>query len=73
MNLSSRRKQLIMRSTSFIDKDRQEIIQQIIFSEDYSDLTLREKSKGIKRILQKRGLWKEGLSLECLMYKKKES
>ena len=62
-----------MRSTSFIDKDRQEVIQQMVFSEDYSDLALREKPKRIKRILQERGLWKEGLSLECLMCKKKES
>ena len=62
-----------MRSTSFIDKDEREITQQMVFSEDYSDPALQEKPKGIKRILQERGLWREGLSLECLMCKKKES
>ncbi len=44
----------------------------MIFSEDYSNLTLWKKSKGIKRILQERGLWKEGLSLKYSMCKKKE-
>ena len=73
MNLGPGGKQPIMRLTSFIDKDGREITQQMVFSEDYSDPTLQGKPKGIKRILQERGLWKEGLNLECLMCKKKES
>jgi len=40
MNLDPEEKQPIMRSTSFIDKDRQEITQQMVFSEDYSDPAL---------------------------------
>ena len=72
MNLGPGGKQPIMRSTSFINKDGQKITQQMVFSEDYSDPILRGKPKGIKKILQERGLWKEGLNLECSMCKKKE-
>ena len=37
----------------------------MIFPEDYEDASLRGKAKGMKLVLQERGLWKEGLRKKC--------
>ncbi|CAG8675171.1 10290_t:CDS:1, partial [Ambispora gerdemannii] len=60
MNLGPGGKQPIMRSTTFVDINGQQKIQQMIFDENHLDFTMRGQSKGIRRILMERDLWREG-------------
>ncbi|CAG8625044.1 15527_t:CDS:2 [Cetraspora pellucida] len=68
-----------MRSTTFVGADRQLNTQHMVFEKDYIfkkdedyDETMREKPKGIKVVLKKRGLWKDRLLLEYKTCKGKE-
>lgn len=38
---------------------------EMVFSNDHENEEPREKPKGIKVVLQERGLWKEGWKLQC--------
>lgn len=71
MNLGPGGKQPIMRPTTFVSTDGQRKNQEMVFEEDYPDPDMRGKPKGIKRVLEERGLWKEGLNLDCRMCKNK--
>ncbi|CAG8622240.1 19511_t:CDS:2, partial [Cetraspora pellucida] len=71
MNKGPREKQSVMRPTTFIDVNGRQRAQEMVFEEDYPNPNLREKPKGIKKILEERGLFKEELNLDCLMCKKK--
>ena len=71
MNKGPGGKQSIMRPTTFIDANGRQREQTMIFEEDYFDPDLRGKPKGIKKVLEERGLFKEGLNLDCLACKKK--
>lgn len=73
MNLGPGGKQPIMRSTTFFDINGQQKIQQMIFDENHPDATMRGQPKGIRRVLMERGLWREGLTLDCRMCKDKKS
>ncbi|CAG8503577.1 10811_t:CDS:2, partial [Scutellospora calospora] len=46
--------------------------QEMVFKEDYPDPNMRGKPKGIKKVLEKRRLWKKGLNLDCEKCKKKK-
>ncbi|CAG8756618.1 6245_t:CDS:2, partial [Cetraspora pellucida] len=48
-------------------------VQKMVFEKDYLDLNIRGKPKGIKRMLEERGLLKKGLNLDCPKCKKKEN
>ena len=60
MNLNPSAKQPIMRDTSFNGQT-----QSMVFPNDYPDEKLRGKPKGMKIILQERGLWGSGLKGFC--------
>src|SRR3954471_14368542 len=60
MNLNPGGKQSIMRDTVFNGQ-----IQTMVFPSDHSDELLRGKAKGMKVILQERGLWGSGLKASC--------
>lgn len=60
MNLSSGRKQAIMRDT-MIDG----VHYTMIFPDNYANETLRGQPKGMKEVLKDRGLWIHGLSKTC--------
>ncbi|CAG8549416.1 9072_t:CDS:1, partial [Cetraspora pellucida] len=44
---------------------RNNIHQDMCFSENYKDPKLRDKLKGLKEVLCKRGLWHNGMKLVC--------
>ena len=44
----------------------------MVFVEDYPDLTMRGKPKGIRKILEERGFWKRELNLDCQACKNKK-
>ena len=60
MNLSPGGKQALMRDT-FFNGQRQTMV----FPLDYPVEELRGKAKGMKQVLQERGLWKDGLVKTC--------
>ena len=60
MNLNPGGKQPIMRDTIFNGQ-----IQSMVFPADYPDEKLRGNPKGMKIILQERGLWESGLKGFC--------
>ena len=60
MNLNPGGKQPIMRDTIFNGQ-----VQTMVFPSDYPDEILRGKPKGMKVILQERGLWNLGLKAFC--------
>lgn len=72
MNKGPGGKQSVMRPTTFIDINGQRIKQEMVFEEDYPISDMRGKPKGIKKVLEERGLWKEVLNLDCTKCKKKE-
>ncbi|CAG8652896.1 7579_t:CDS:2, partial [Scutellospora calospora] len=72
MNKGPGGKQNIMYPTTFIDINGRRKEQKMVFEEDYPDPNMRGKPKGIKKVLEERGLWKEGLNLDCEKCKKKE-
>lgn len=72
MNLGPGGKQPIMRPTTFVNTNGQQKDQEMVFEEDYPDPDMRGKPKGIKRVLEERGLWKEGLNLDCQMCKNRK-
>ena len=61
MNLGPGGKQHLMRQTTWVNG----IHQELIFSEDHAIEKLRGKAKGIKLVLEERGLWRAGLTLDC--------
>ncbi|RIB05318.1 hypothetical protein C2G38_2219929 [Gigaspora rosea] len=71
MNKGPRGKQSIMRPATFIDINGQVKAQEMVFEQDYPDPDMRRKPKGIKRVLEERGLFKDALNLDCLMCKQK--
>ncbi|CAG8792398.1 4742_t:CDS:2, partial [Cetraspora pellucida] len=44
---------------------RNNIHQDMCFSEDYKDPKLCDKPKGLKKVLHERGLWHDGMKLVC--------
>jgi hypothetical protein len=60
MNLKSGGKQPVMRDTIYNGR-----VQQMVFSSDYPDEKLSGKPKGMRIILQERGLWKSDLKTFC--------
>ena len=60
MNVNPGGKQPKMRNTTFNGQ-----VQYLVFPEDYLDVELRGKPKGMRIILQERGLWKEGMIGFC--------
>ncbi|CAI2201364.1 15752_t:CDS:1, partial [Funneliformis geosporum] len=60
MNLNPGGKQPIMRDTIFNGQ-----VQTMVFPSDYFDETLHGKPKGMKIVLQERGLWSLGLKAFC--------
>ncbi len=66
MNLGPEGKQPIMHDGWYINEHEDKCKQSIIFPNDYSVENLREKPKGIKKILEERNLWpKERINLVC--------
>ena len=62
MNLGSGGQQALLRDTIINGKK-----QMMVFPDDYHDEALRGKAKGMKKILEERGLWQEGLLKTCTM------
>ncbi|CAG8725731.1 23631_t:CDS:2 [Cetraspora pellucida] len=71
INKGFRRKQSIMRLTTFIDINSQVKVQEIVFEQNYFDSNMRGKPKEIKHVLEERELLKDRLNLDCLMCKQK--
>lgn len=46
-------------------------VQLMIFPDDYENIALRGKPKGMKTVLIERGLWREKLSADCKLCKEK--
>ena len=60
MNVNPGGKQPKMRSTIFNGQ-----VQHMVFPDDYSDSKLQGKPKGMRIVLQERGLWSENLIGFC--------
>jgi hypothetical protein len=60
MNLNPGGKQPVMRNTIYNGK-----VQQMVLSNDYPDEKLHGKPKGMRIILQERGLWRPNLKASC--------
>ena len=61
MNLGPGGKQHLMRQTTWGNG----IYQELVFPEDHAIKKLRGKAKGIKVVLEERGIWRAGLTLDC--------
>jgi hypothetical protein len=61
MNLGPNGKKPILRPGRMPNGEKQEMV----FPPNYHDKELRGKPKGIQVVLEERGLWKDGMRLEC--------
>jgi hypothetical protein len=70
MNLNPGGQQPVMRD-GFYEKDGNRVVQAMTYPNDYEDADLAGKPKGIKLVLQERGLWPSGkFNLRCTLCSK---